>query len=306
MLISSYPSTIWMSLASLSLQFAYTLWWSVSIAGVSLKWSHSNSLSVISIYFVFSFYWTSQVIKNTLHVTISGLFASFYFLEGTSAMPPNPTLAAAKRAFTTSFGPIAFGSLIVAILKTIVAIVRSHSGRDDFAGAILACILQCIESMIEYFNEYAFIQVAIYGKSFVQAAKDAWNLLRRSGMSVIVNDILVSNVLGVGCFMVALVTMSLTLLWTIVSFQLVQNIWDSVAPYAILVIIASFIIGLALTLVDCPIIGLFMMSIVTQVLESGTQTTMVCLAEDPAALARTKPELYQSVRAAYPATNLWL
>lgn len=98
------------------------------------------------------------MIKNTLHVTVSGLYATVYFMRGSEyGMPPNPTLGAFKRydsplslldshcsrfhevifpifslcyfdfrsATTTSFGSICLGSLLVAILQTIRTLLRS-------------------------------------------------------------------------------------------------------------------------------------------------------------------------------------
>jgi hypothetical protein len=48
------------------------------------------------------------------------------------------------------------------------------------------------------------------------------------------------------------------------------------------------------------LIGLFQFSILAGVIDSGVATTFVCLAEDPAALARTKPELYRQIQQVYP------
>lgn len=48
------------------------------------------------------------------------------------------------------------------------------------------------------------------------------------------------------------------------------------------------------------LIGIAEFSIIAAVIDSGVTTTFVCLAEDPAALARTKPELYQQIQAVYP------
>jgi xanthosine utilization system XapX-like protein len=48
------------------------------------------------------------------------------------------------------------------------------------------------------------------------------------------------------------------------------------------------------------LIGYFEFSIIASVINSGVATTFVCLAEDPAALARTKPELYQKIQQVYP------
>jgi hypothetical protein len=108
----------------------------------------------------------AQVIKNTTHVTVSGLYAAYYFLgvstNGVITLAvSNPTLAAAKRAMTTSFGSICFGSLIIAIIQTIRALLRMAADNARDEGNILAafcamcahCILSCIEDLVEYFNE---------------------------------------------------------------------------------------------------------------------------------------------------------
>jgi hypothetical protein len=44
------------------------------------------------------------------------------------------------------------------------------------------------------------------------------------------------------------------------------------------------------------IVGFQMMTIMGSIILSGSATTFVCLAENPEALARTKPELYNAVR----------
>jgi hypothetical protein len=93
------------------------------------------------IYLIFSYNWTAMIIKNTAHVTNSGLFgifllcnlfvASFYFqgvmTDGKIQIPhKNPTLTSAKRALTTSFGSIAYGSLIL----TLVSVLQSICGSS--------------------------------------------------------------------------------------------------------------------------------------------------------------------------------
>eukprot|EP00833_Pecoramyces_ruminatium_P002069 jgi/Orpsp1_1/1176101/evm.model.c7180000056404.1 len=81
---------------------------------------------VIYVFLLFSFYYSAQVINNTVHVTISGLFATYYFqgILNPATMEiqvdvKNPTLKSFKRAITTSFGSICFGSLIIAIIQTL-------------------------------------------------------------------------------------------------------------------------------------------------------------------------------------------
>jgi hypothetical protein len=50
----------------------------------------------------------------------------------------------------------------------------------------------------------------------------------------------------------------------------------------------------------CFFVGVAELSILTSVIRSGVITTFVCLAEDPAALQRTKPDLYAKIMQVYP------
>lgn len=79
-------------------------------------------------------------------------------------MPHNPTLKAMNRALTTSFGSICFGSLVIAVVKALRAMVNmSRQSDNSFVKCIAECILACIERIIQYINVYAFSYVAIYG-----------------------------------------------------------------------------------------------------------------------------------------------
>ena len=79
-------------------------------------------------------------------------------------MPENPTILSFKRSITTSFGSICLGSLLVAILETLRTLIRyARAQRDNIIAFCADCILGIIESLLRYFNLYAFTQVAIYG-----------------------------------------------------------------------------------------------------------------------------------------------
>jgi hypothetical protein len=62
-------------------------------------------------------------------------------------MPRNPTAAAAKRALTTSFGSICFGSLIVAVIQTVRTILRSLRSRSANNAAVML-LLWCVRLMM--------------------------------------------------------------------------------------------------------------------------------------------------------------
>jgi hypothetical protein len=109
------------------------------------------------------------VVKNVVHVTASGLFATVYFM-GTpdqtrklkvTVPVRNPTAKSAKRALTTSFGSICYGSLLIALIQTITNLVRKSARNSQAGGKIfcffclycLDCVLKMIEALAEYFNK---------------------------------------------------------------------------------------------------------------------------------------------------------
>jgi hypothetical protein len=112
-------------------------------------------------------YWTVQIIINAVHITVCGVFATFYFKgvadqNGVVDVPvKNPTLGALKRSLTTSLGSNCYGSLLIAIIQTLRTIAdnaRHNSSNDNLACTIILCCLSCILSMIqdilEYFNVF--------------------------------------------------------------------------------------------------------------------------------------------------------
>ena len=97
-------------------------------------------------------------------------------------MPKGATRGAFKRSVTYSFGSICFGSLIVAIiqfLRQIVSAAQQGAASDgNIVGSILFCILGCfisiLEWAVEFLNRYAFSYIALYGQSYLTAAKSTW------------------------------------------------------------------------------------------------------------------------------------
>jgi hypothetical protein len=66
---------------------------------------------------------------------------------------------------------------LIALIQTLKAMAneaRNQASADGNPGlALLFCCIQCligcIEDIMEYFNKYAFAQVAIYGKDYCTA-----------------------------------------------------------------------------------------------------------------------------------------
>ncbi|KAL6617660.1 DUF580-domain-containing protein [Neocallimastix californiae] len=294
-----FPATIFVGFVGCVVA---TIWYGVImvtlVASITyLSEEYEGAAYVVYVFLLFSFYFSSQVINNVVHVTISGVFATYYFRgvvdQGTNKIEidvKNPTMKSFKRAMTTSFGSICFGSLIIAVIQTLEAIARqikNQSANDEnyilcIIACCIECILSCIGDMIEYFNVYAFTEVAIYGKSYCEAAKDTWTLCKARGIEALINDNLIGNVLSIGGVTVGCLSAVVT---CVIGFVIIDiNNTTSLIIYGV----CAFIIGIMI------------FSVVAQVINSGVATTFVCLCEDPDALRQTKPELWEKVRDTYP------
>jgi len=271
-----YPATVLVSFISLFVQTGWIIIWVFTFVGAQLVFGDGGTSNLMIFILLVSFYWTSQVIGNTVHVTCAGTFATWYFLGGTAAMQDNPTMKSFKRATTTSFGSICLGSLLIAIIQALRNMAKNSRNSRNFVGLMLVCLLSCLEHLIQLFNKYAFTQVAIYGKTFCQAAKDTFNLMKERGVDAIVNDILTGKVMGIMCFISGVIC------------GMFGGIWGFLDDKEGFLWILTGILGF--------LIGIVLVSQILFVIESGIATIFVCFAEDPQALNATKPSLYQLFR----------
>ncbi|KAF9938307.1 putative choline transporter, neither null mutation nor overexpression affects choline transport [Modicella reniformis] len=310
-----YPGTLAVAFTGLFIQVAWSALWIFSLAinffvfqkssncriqeddGKNKLLCDNNQLYMVMIYIHFVLFWNTEVIKNVVHVTISGVFSVFYFFEGSAqGTPSSPTLGSAKRAMTTSFGSICFGSLLIALLQTLRYVLNSLRSDSDeglmvFLATCAECVLSCLEGLFETFNKFAFTQVAMYGKPFVKAAQDTWELIKDRGVDAIVNESLVGNVLGMGSLAVALASG----LYGYLFFKLFSPTFYAKENEPLV---------MAAVIVVEMILGFVMMSVPNNVIDSGVTTTFVALAEDPQTLYRTKPQLYHAIAEHYPQVAL--
>eukprot|EP00020_Sapocribrum_chincoteaguense_P000329 CAMPEP_0170753926 /NCGR_PEP_ID=MMETSP0437-20130122/12741_1 /TAXON_ID=0 /ORGANISM="Sexangularia sp." /LENGTH=489 /DNA_ID=CAMNT_0011093053 /DNA_START=37 /DNA_END=1506 /DNA_ORIENTATION=+ len=235
---------------------------------------YSDLSTVFYIWSAFSYYWAANVVSNVVHVTLCGVFATWYFLGGdNNAIPKNPTSKALRRSLTTSFGSICLGSLLVAILQTIKTIVRSFRSRSNpILYFVVMCLLNCIESLIRYFNKYAFVQVAVYGMSFCDAAKATVDLLKTNGFDALINDYILDKVLFLGGLVGGVLVGA-------AGFGLGYAMFTDLGVAAVFALLGLFV-------------GYGVMMNAMRVIESGVATILVCFICDPESLRRNDEELH--------------
>ncbi|NXJ09403.1 CTL2 protein, partial [Odontophorus gujanensis] len=93
-------------------------------------------------------------------------------------------------------GSIAFGALILAIVQIIRVILEylDHrlKGTENKVAKLVLCCLKCcfwcLEKFIKFLNRNAYIMIAIYGTNFCTSARNAFSLLMRNIIRVVVLD----------------------------------------------------------------------------------------------------------------------
>ncbi|KIJ68160.1 hypothetical protein HYDPIDRAFT_83809 [Hydnomerulius pinastri MD-312] len=300
-------SVYFVAFTALFFQAAMSVWFTFTAIAIYAKFTPGNptcgttsscssgKVAGLIFYAVFSYLWTSQVIGNIALATLAGgPYGSWYYFgpRDQGQMPNHPTLGAFARASTYSLGSIAFGSLIVTILELIRLILNAARNSASADGspveACLACCAECfvgcIENLVEYFNRYAYIEIALYGKSYINAAKDTYKMFKDRGIDALVNDSLVGTTLLFGGYVTGL----LCSLFGYLYLRLTNPSYNSDGQYTAPVVLFAFLIGLQCSLT------------LSSAIEAGVSTIFVGLGEDPQVLAIRAPELFGMIAQRYP------
>ncbi|XP_072420591.1 choline transporter-like protein 2 isoform X2 [Chiloscyllium punctatum] len=148
-------------------------------------------------YNVFLFFWLSNFVIALGQVTLAGAFASYYWaFNKPDDIPAFPVFSSIGRALRYHTGTLAFGSLLLALVQVIRVLLeyidqKVKGAQNKVAKFILSCLkccFWCLEKFLKFLNRNAYIMVAIYGKNFCTSAKNAFFLLMRNIIRVVVLD----------------------------------------------------------------------------------------------------------------------
>lgn len=153
---------------------------------------------------------------------LAGAFASYYWaMDKKTDIPAFPVTASLWRTLRYHTGSLAFGSLIIAIVQLIRAALeyidhklKSEQEKSKVVKYIIICMkccFWCLEKFLKFLNKNAYIEIAVYGKNFCVSAKNAFFLLMRNILRVVVLDkvtdfilflgqLLITGGVGVGSF----------------------------------------------------------------------------------------------------------
>jgi len=258
---------------TVALFFGYTIVWAIAAAGAAdslnkdcdpnAEVCSSNLSGGILFLFLLSYFFTQQVIQNSTHATVAGVVGTWWFVpEEARGCCSAAIRDSIFRTFTSSFGSICFGSLLVALiqaLKQMVYQARAQGDGNQILLCIVQCILDCLEDILEYFNKWAFVYVGLYGYSYIEAGKNVMTLFKNRGWDAIIAD----NLVGMTCGFLSLVVGCLTGGLAVLLQQTTDwfNTYEGNSASII-----AFIIGL--------IIGFLICSILLSVVASGVNAVI--------------------------------
>jgi hypothetical protein len=283
--IRRHPSTLFLGPVSLVPAACWAVLASLCIYANVLKvmndaiYDQDHVVQAKILFLTFSIYWVWQYMANTVHVIVSGAFASWYFFGSRAS---SVVLSSLRRGLWSA-GSVAFGSLITAILQVLIDVVGTPStdihGRSE-SNIVQQLVWGCVSHLIQFFNKYAFCYVAIYGQSFTEAGRSVFSLFERHGVKTLMSNGTTDLVLSMAVFVGA-------------AFGIFVTAVIALAVYGT----TTFTFGWIM--LGGGLVSGGLVYFVLQTVDSCVATLFVCFVEDPAALSVTAPEAYEVLSAAW-------
>ena len=306
--VRAYPHLYIFAMAMLFAQFVWTMMWQLAAFGIEnsannqggsgAKAVGTTTGGVLFFGMLVSLVWGCQLLSYVTQFVVASTVGSWWFVS----QPVSPVKESARRAFTTSLGSLSVGALVVSVIEAArlsakrmqMLAERDRNGRLAFLAAAAACIIGCVERLVEFFNHWAVIMCALTGADFRTAGAETMALFGSRGWTLVVNEDLVAPALRIACLVPAAAS---AIAGGALCYGATPSL--SVADRGNLAGIAAFLSFL---------IGFAMATIMTSVLTAGVRTIFVCFALNPQALATTHPESLAKLSAAwqemYP--QVWL
>ncbi|CAL5399599.1 unnamed protein product [Camellia sinensis] len=277
-MVWSLPEVMRVACTFMLVMLLWLALWSFGAAGVVASSMGDGGRWWLLVIFSVSLFWTGAVLCNTVHVIVSGMVFLVLIHGGREAasMPSKPLMKSLRYAMTTSFGSICYGSLFTAAIRTLRWKIRGFRSKIGNNECLLCCVdflFHLVETLVRFFNKYAYVQIAVYGKSFNHSARDAWELFQSTGVEALIAYDCSGAVLLMGTLLGGLITGTCAGVWTRIKYP------DRV-----------IMVGSTAMLMGMILVGLAMV-----VVESAVTSIYICYAEDPSLIHRWDAEFFNQM-----------
>jgi len=167
---------------------------------------YSQNTKYAGFYLLFVWFWTSQFIVAFGQIVVALSISLWYFNRNRSLVKNATFFKAFRLVSFYHLGTAAFGSLIIAIVKTVRAIltyIQKKASKSKLRVAVvilsvLKCLLWCVEKCLKFINKQAYIQTAIFGYSFCKASRIGFFLILRNALRISAVSVVSQIVLFIG------------------------------------------------------------------------------------------------------------
>ncbi|KAJ8734636.1 hypothetical protein PYW08_013886 [Mythimna loreyi] len=142
------------------------------------------------------FFWTMFFISGVSDMMLASTFSTWYWTYKKRDLPFFTLSSGICRTLRYHLGTVALGALIIAIVRVIRVILEWIDQKlkkfdNPFTKCVMClckCFCWCLENFLKFINKNAYIMCAVHGHSFCKSARDAFSLLMRNIVRVVVVD----------------------------------------------------------------------------------------------------------------------
>jgi len=198
----------------------------------------------------FCYLWTNNFIQACGMIIIAIAVSNWYFTsdEKKDEIGSSTVIRAYWLTVRYHMGTAAFGSLLIAIVEFIRAVViyiekklkASQYGQCflTYVCCCIHCCLWCIECCLKFISRNAYIQTAIHGTSFCTSCKEAFFILARNILRIGALHVVSSVLLFLG--RVFVVVGSSTIVYYILTGSYTNEVHGLIGPMVVVIFLSYF------------------------------------------------------------------
>lgn len=207
-------------------------------------------------YYLFCFFWTANFIVAVGDMIIAVAVAHYYFAHNKSTVGSWTVLQSVFEVCYYHLGTCAYGSLIIAIIQVIRAIIAraqryAKKANSKIAQVVLCCCqccFLCLEKCLKFLNKNAYIQTAIFSTPFCKSARRAFFLIVRNAARIAALTYVSAAVLIVGKLFISAVTTVIA--YYVLLENLVQELNSVAAPLLVIFLISYWLSDMFMDVFD--------------------------------------------------------
>jgi len=197
-------------------------------------------------YMLFVLLWTAQFIIAVGQITLALAVSTWYFTRDKGGIGSGTLCSAMSVTGCYHLGTAAFGSLIIAVVefvRAVIAWMQKKAKQSEYKAAqyllcCCQCCLWCLENVLKFVNKNAYIQTAVNGTGFCTSGKKAFFLIARNILRIGAVSLVSEFVIIIGKVFISVCAGGIS--YYSMSFFLEDKIHSPIGPTILVVILAWF------------------------------------------------------------------